>query len=144
ESRVCVTECSYRQWTLDAFHHITSALSIHDFIAPFFTLTGTANCLLQINVFVIRCLKVILNDVFFGDIQDLLCSLVCAFPCNLLKIWNLNKHTGVLGVFNCQHVGWCQVDKKNLIHEFQSKTNTATLFPKDVDYFPKIADENWN
>ncbi|KAH9324700.1 hypothetical protein KI387_004878, partial [Taxus chinensis] len=63
---------------------------------------------------------------------------------NLLKIWNLNKHTGVLGVFNCQGAGWCRVDKKNLIHDFQSKTNTATICPKDVDYLPKIADENWN
>lgn len=63
---------------------------------------------------------------------------------NLLKIWNLNKHTGVLGVFNCQGAGWCRVDKKNLIHDSDPKAITSSIRPNDVDYLPKIADENWN
>lgn len=28
---------------------------------------------------------------------------------SLLKIWNVNKCTGVVGVFNCQGAGWCKV-----------------------------------
>jgi len=63
---------------------------------------------------------------------------------NLLKLWNLNKHTGVLGVFNCQGAGWCRVDKKIMIHDSQPKTITGAIRSKDVDYLPKIADENWD
>lgn len=63
---------------------------------------------------------------------------------NLLKLWNLNKHTGVLGVFNCQGAGWCRVDKKNLIHDSQPKTISGAIRSMDVDYLPKIADENWD
>ncbi|KAL6547035.1 flavodoxin-like fold protein [Orobanche minor] len=36
---------------------------------------------------------------------------------SLLKIWNLNDHNGVVGVFNCQGAGWCKHGKKNLIHD---------------------------
>jgi raffinose synthase len=63
---------------------------------------------------------------------------------NLLKLWNLNKHTGVLGVFNCQGAGWCRVDKKNLIHDSQPKTISGAIRSMDVDYLPEIADENWD
>ena len=31
---------------------------------------------------------------------------------SLLKIWNVNKCTGVVGVFNCQGAGWCRITKK--------------------------------
>ncbi|KAI9128302.1 hypothetical protein K1719_001295 [Acacia pycnantha] len=31
----------------------------------------------------------------------------------MLKIWNLNKNTGVSGVFNCQGGGWCHVSRRN-------------------------------
>ncbi|RWR94064.1 galactinol--sucrose galactosyltransferase [Cinnamomum micranthum f. kanehirae] len=31
----------------------------------------------------------------------------------MLKIWNLNKFTGVLGAFNCQGGGWCRKERKN-------------------------------
>lgn len=63
---------------------------------------------------------------------------------NLLKIWNLNKYSGVLGVFNCQGAGWCRVDKKNLIHDSEPKSITGGIRAKDVDYLPKIADDDWN
>ncbi|KAI5674635.1 hypothetical protein M9H77_14999 [Catharanthus roseus] len=61
----------------------------------------------------------------------------------LLKIWNLNDFTGVVGVFNCQGAGWCKVGKKNLIHDEQPGTITGVIRAKDVDYLPRIAPEGW-
>ncbi|KAM7499054.1 hypothetical protein LguiA_023468 [Lonicera macranthoides] len=63
---------------------------------------------------------------------------------SLLKIWNLNDFTGVVGAFNCQGAGWCKVGKKNLIHDEQPDTVTGIIRAKDVDYLPKVADERWN
>ncbi|KAJ6419147.1 hypothetical protein OIU84_029289 [Salix udensis] len=31
----------------------------------------------------------------------------------MLKIWNLNKFTGVIGAFNCQGGGWCRETRRN-------------------------------
>ncbi|KAG8064290.1 hypothetical protein GUJ93_ZPchr0004g39125 [Zizania palustris] len=36
---------------------------------------------------------------------------------SLLKIWNMNKFTGVLGVYNCQGAAWSSVEKKNVFHQ---------------------------
>ncbi|PIN23823.1 hypothetical protein CDL12_03445 [Handroanthus impetiginosus] len=63
---------------------------------------------------------------------------------SLLKIWNLNDHTGVVGFFNCQGAGWCKHGKKNLIHDKQPDTMTGVLQAKDVDYLPRVADDRWN
>ncbi|OVA19713.1 Cyclic nucleotide-binding domain [Macleaya cordata] len=63
---------------------------------------------------------------------------------SLLKIWNLNDFSGVMGVFNCQGAGWCRVGKKNLIHDELPGTVTGVIRSKDVDYLPKIAEEGWN
>lgn len=63
---------------------------------------------------------------------------------SLLKIWNLNDHNGVVGVFNCQGAGWCKVGKKNLIHDEQPGTITGVIRSKDVDYLPRVADAKWN
>ncbi|KAJ0986939.1 hypothetical protein J5N97_005295 [Dioscorea zingiberensis] len=62
---------------------------------------------------------------------------------SLLKIWNLNDHCGVVGVFNCQGAGWCRVGKKNLIHDEQPGTITGVIRSKDVDYLPRVADNDW-
>ncbi|KAI4306268.1 hypothetical protein L6164_029561 [Bauhinia variegata] len=62
---------------------------------------------------------------------------------NLLKIWNMNDFSGVVGVFNCQGAGWCKVGKKNLIHDENPGITTGFLRAKDVDYLPKVADEKW-
>ncbi|KAI6687200.1 hypothetical protein NL676_024028 [Syzygium grande] len=51
---------------------------------------------------------------------------------NLLKMWNLNSFSGVIGVFNCQGAGWCQ------------KTITGSITAKDVDYLPRVADDGWS
>lgn len=64
--------------------------------------------------------------------------------CSLLKIWNLNDFTGVVGVFNCQGAGWCKAGKKNLIHDLEPGTITGVIRAKDVDYLPKVADEKWS
>ncbi|KAI3850303.1 hypothetical protein MKX03_028859 [Papaver bracteatum] len=63
---------------------------------------------------------------------------------SILKIWNLNEFSGVMGVFNCQGAGWCNVGKKNLIHEELPGTITGVIRAKDVTYLPKIAEEGWN
>lgn len=64
--------------------------------------------------------------------------------CSLLKIWNLNDFSGVVGVFNCQGAGWCKVGKKNLIHDEDPGTITGVIRAKDVDYLYKIAGEDWS
>ncbi|KAG6405214.1 hypothetical protein SASPL_132800 [Salvia splendens] len=62
---------------------------------------------------------------------------------SLLKIWNLNDHNGVVGVFNCQGAGWCKTGKKNLIHDEHPGTITGVIRSKDVDYLPRVTDDKW-
>lgn len=63
---------------------------------------------------------------------------------SLLKIWNLNKYTGVLGIFNCQGAGWCKVEKKNRIHDSSPMTLSGSVRAQDVDFLPQIAGDGWN
>ncbi|PUZ52033.1 hypothetical protein GQ55_6G238200 [Panicum hallii var. hallii] len=63
---------------------------------------------------------------------------------SILKIWNLNEHSGVIGAFNCQGAGWCRVGKKNLVHDEQPGTVTGVIRARDVDYLAKVADQSWN
>ncbi|KAG1363795.1 putative galactinol--sucrose galactosyltransferase 1 [Cocos nucifera] len=63
---------------------------------------------------------------------------------SLLKIWNLNDYSGVIGVFNCQGAGWCKIEKTNLIHDEQPGTITGVIRSRDVDYLPRVADDGWN
>ena len=56
----------------------------------------------------------------------------------------MNNCNGVVGVFNCQGAGWCRVGKKNLIHDEQPETVTGIIRAKDIDYLPKLADEEWD
>ncbi|XP_040988012.1 probable galactinol--sucrose galactosyltransferase 1 [Juglans microcarpa x Juglans regia] len=62
---------------------------------------------------------------------------------SLLKIWNLNEFSGVVGVFNCQGAGWCRVGKKNLIHNEHPDTITGVIRAKDVEFLPRVADDRW-
>ncbi|XP_023525173.1 probable galactinol--sucrose galactosyltransferase 1 [Cucurbita pepo subsp. pepo] len=62
---------------------------------------------------------------------------------SLLKIWNLNDLSGVVGVFNCQGAGWCKVGKKNLIHDENPDTITGVIRAKDVSYLSKVAGNGW-
>ncbi|KAJ9568372.1 hypothetical protein OSB04_004338, partial [Centaurea solstitialis] len=49
---------------------------------------------------------------------------------SVLKIWNLNKFTGVLGAFNCQGGGWCRESRQTKIF-FEAK---CTVTPKDIEW----------
>ncbi|KVI06288.1 galactinol--sucrose galactosyltransferase-like [Cynara cardunculus var. scolymus] len=56
---------------------------------------------------------------------------------SVLKIWNLNKFTGVLGAFNCQGGGWCPKSRQNKLH-FEAKcTLTCLASPKDIEWSNK-------
>ncbi|CAN4120260.1 unnamed protein product [Withania somnifera] len=63
---------------------------------------------------------------------------------SLLKIWNVNKCTGVVGVFNCQGAGWCKVIKKTRIHDASPGTLTTAVQTTDVDTIAQLAGPGWN
>nr|AAQ07253.1 alkaline alpha galactosidase 3 [Zea mays] len=63
---------------------------------------------------------------------------------SVLKIWNLNEHSGVVGAFNCQGAGWCRVAKKNLIHDQQPGTLSGVIRAQDVEHLGRVADHGWN
>ncbi|WOL02959.1 galactinol--sucrose galactosyltransferase [Canna indica] len=52
----------------------------------------------------------------------------------ILKIWNLNKFTGVVGAFNCQGGGWCRKDRRNKSAAECSRTLTVTTSPMDIEW----------
>ncbi|XP_043707084.1 galactinol--sucrose galactosyltransferase [Telopea speciosissima] len=52
----------------------------------------------------------------------------------MLKIWNLNKFTGVIGAFNCQGGGWCRHDRKNKCHLEFSQVMTSTTNPREIEW----------
>ncbi|CAI9765664.1 unnamed protein product [Fraxinus pennsylvanica] len=63
---------------------------------------------------------------------------------SLLKIWNVNKCSGVVGVFNCQGAGWCKVEKRTRIHDASPGTLTGSVKATDVDSIAQIAGPDWN
>ncbi|XAR68535.1 Galactinol--sucrose galactosyltransferase [Bertholletia excelsa] len=63
---------------------------------------------------------------------------------SLLKIWNVNKCTGVVGIFNCQGAGWCKVAKKTRIHDASPGTLTGSVQATDVDGLVRVAGPDWN
>eukprot|EP00257_Ricinus_communis_P027544 XP_025014958.1 probable galactinol--sucrose galactosyltransferase 2 [Ricinus communis] len=63
---------------------------------------------------------------------------------SLLKVWNMNKCTGVVGVFNCQGAGWCKIEKKTRIHDASPGTLTASVRASDVDCIAQVANADWN
>ncbi|KAI3456757.1 hypothetical protein Pfo_013420 [Paulownia fortunei] len=62
---------------------------------------------------------------------------------SLVKIWNMNDFTGVLGVFNCQGASWCRASIKNLIHDEQPETISGIVQSTDVQYLQSIAESGW-
>ncbi|CAD6220638.1 unnamed protein product [Miscanthus lutarioriparius] len=58
---------------------------------------------------------------------------------SLLKIWNVNKCGGVVGVFNCQGAGWCRVTKRTRVHDAAPGTLTGTVRADDVDAIARVA-----
>ncbi|PAN44407.1 hypothetical protein PAHAL_9G040600 [Panicum hallii] len=63
---------------------------------------------------------------------------------SLLKIWNVNKCTGVVGVFNCQGAGWCRVTKKTRVHDAAPGTLTGCVRAEDVDAIADLAGPGWD
>ncbi|CAK7334123.1 unnamed protein product [Dovyalis caffra] len=52
----------------------------------------------------------------------------------MLKIWNLNKFTGVIGAFNCQGGGWSRETRRNTCASQFSHLVTTTTNPKDIEW----------
>ncbi|XAR51896.1 Galactinol--sucrose galactosyltransferase [Bertholletia excelsa] len=52
----------------------------------------------------------------------------------MLKIWNLNKYSGVLGAFNCQGGGWCRESRRNKCASEYSHRVTAKASPMDIEW----------
>ncbi|XP_050227456.1 probable galactinol--sucrose galactosyltransferase 2 isoform X2 [Mercurialis annua] len=63
---------------------------------------------------------------------------------SLLKVWNANKCTGVVGVFNCQGAGWCKIEKKTRIHDASPGTLSVSVRATDVDCIAQVAGADWN
>ncbi|XP_020219140.1 probable galactinol--sucrose galactosyltransferase 2 [Cajanus cajan] len=63
---------------------------------------------------------------------------------SFLKIWNLNKCSGVVGVFNCQGAGWCKIQKKTRIHCPSPVTLTGCVCASDVDLIAEVAGDDWH
>ncbi|KAA0057808.1 putative galactinol--sucrose galactosyltransferase 2 isoform X1 [Cucumis melo var. makuwa] len=66
---------------------------------------------------------------------------------SVLKIWNLNKLTGVIGVFNCQGAGhWplMEVAKNEETSTCTKLTLTGSFCPNDVEFLEDVAGENWD
>ncbi|KAG5387707.1 hypothetical protein IGI04_029248 [Brassica rapa subsp. trilocularis] len=75
------------------------------------------------------------SDCFFSDpVRD---------NKSLMKIWNLNDFTGVIGVFNCQGAGWCKKEKRYMIHDQQPGTISGYVRTNDVHYLHKVAASEW-
>lgn len=63
---------------------------------------------------------------------------------SLLKVWNVNKCSGIVGVFNCQGAGWCKIVKKTRIHDESPGTLTGNVRARDVDLINQVAGQDWN
>ncbi|KAJ3695484.1 hypothetical protein LUZ60_000861 [Juncus effusus] len=64
---------------------------------------------------------------------------------SLLKIWNMNKYMGVLGVYNCQGAAWSSIEKKNIFHQTGSEALTCDIKAKDVHLISEAStDSDWN
>ncbi|CAA2958543.1 probable galactinol--sucrose galactosyltransferase 6 [Olea europaea subsp. europaea] len=63
---------------------------------------------------------------------------------SLLKIWNMNKYTGVLGVYNCQGAAWNSMERKNTFHQTKSDAITGYIRGRDVHMISEAAlDPDW-
>ncbi|KAL7189782.1 hypothetical protein ACSBR1_039421 [Camellia fascicularis] len=64
---------------------------------------------------------------------------------SLLKIWSMNKYTGVLGVYNCQGAAWNTIERKNTFHQTGSEAITGLVRGCDVHLIGDVAmDPEWN
>ncbi|KAJ8747380.1 hypothetical protein K2173_001492 [Erythroxylum novogranatense] len=62
---------------------------------------------------------------------------------SLLKIWNLNKCTGVIGVFNCQGAGnWPCMNTEQKETSVTAEVS-GELSPGDIEYFEEVSGKLW-
>ncbi|KAK9715162.1 hypothetical protein RND81_06G146800 [Saponaria officinalis] len=65
---------------------------------------------------------------------------------SLLKIWNMNKYTGVVGVYNCQGAAWSSSERKNTFHQTKTEAITGVVRGSDVHLVTEAAVDpsDWN
>ncbi|XVF48047.1 hypothetical protein PTKIN_Ptkin03bG0159000 [Pterospermum kingtungense] len=64
---------------------------------------------------------------------------------SLLKIWNMNKYTGVLGVYNCQGAAWNSAARKNTFHQTNMDSLSGHVKGRDVHLITEASLEpDWN
>ncbi|KAK7264888.1 hypothetical protein RJT34_32501 [Clitoria ternatea] len=65
---------------------------------------------------------------------------------SLLKIWNMNKFGGVLGVYNCQGAAWNVTERKNTFHHTDSAAITGYVRGCDVHLISQVVGggDAWN
>ncbi|XP_024382618.1 probable galactinol--sucrose galactosyltransferase 2 isoform X2 [Physcomitrium patens] len=63
---------------------------------------------------------------------------------SLLKIWNMNKCGGVIGIFNCQGAGWCKLDKKYMIHDVDPDPISGSVRSADIERLGDAAPDGWD
>ncbi|CAM0904155.1 unnamed protein product [Alopecurus aequalis] len=63
---------------------------------------------------------------------------------SLLKIWNLNNLSAVIGVFNCQGAGNWTWPVNEISHVPTTVNITGFLSPSDIESLEEIAGDDWN
>lgn len=61
---------------------------------------------------------------------------------SLLKIWNMNKYTGVLGAYNCQGAAWNSSERKNTFHKTKTDSITGHTKGRDVHLIAEATSED--
>ncbi|XP_042519478.1 probable galactinol--sucrose galactosyltransferase 2 isoform X3 [Macadamia integrifolia] len=61
---------------------------------------------------------------------------------SLLKIWNLNKFSGVVGIFNCQGAGSWPGFQSNVQNSTRSELS-GNVSPTDIEYLEEVSGETW-
>ncbi|WOL02447.1 Galactinol--sucrose galactosyltransferase [Canna indica] len=62
---------------------------------------------------------------------------------SLLKIWNMNKFSGVLGVFNCQGMGNWPMKEEQHASLPNPVQISGKVSPSNIEYLEELAGENW-
>lgn len=65
------------------------------------------------------------------------------FLYSLLKIWNLNNCTGVIGVFNCQEAGIWPCLKNPVKANVNAAKISGQVSPADIEYFEEVSGTHW-
>ncbi|KAK9130634.1 hypothetical protein Sjap_011121 [Stephania japonica] len=78
------------------------------------------------------------------EVKDCLFSDPSRDGATLLKIWNMNKYTGVIGVYNCQGAAWSEIEKKTVFHHAPTEPLTTTVKGSDVHLIAEASTDQWN